>query len=701
MQRHAGISLADIAAAGVRLRPTDAATIVRALVRQIENRTLPGVPSAHVIRLSAAGEVTVEGPVVATGVPVPRAAQLLADLLPKTTRARSDTSLSRLVDLALKTPPEFSTVERFGEALKPFAAHDAKAAIAQVVARWAAAVGINDGWDPVSDECDTSVSDIRRARRETGLSLDEVSRKSRIPVSLLRQLEWGYLRNWPKGMYGRTQLARYARAAGLERQIVLDAIWPLIENDRVSAPALQPAVNDSNAILIVQPTFKADEVLFETEGQVADATSAATPDDEVAPIVAAAPAASIVDADTVASIPPAISAPVSSAPPAVEFLLRADDPSPVTEVPATFLDPFARPETPRRASLIGAAAVLALATAGGLWGMRDGPSDDNRVTTRAVRRVPSTTEISARRQSDDHRATAPAAAPATAPARLATRTGAPMLRAAGDAHVLTPISETRAEVAEDADDETSTSAAFASAGGVAFAEPAAVGTSGDGSGGLGLRLTQVVDDPGRNSHARPSPNGSMVAFDSDREGERGIYVADAGGRNLRRVSGEGFAALPSWSPDGRTIAYVRAEPDNPNVWNLWSLNLDSGQTRRLTANASGRPQGASWFPDSHRVAYAVGNRIMVLDLATGTPAEFASPQAGRKPGAPAVSPDGRLMIFPLSGDGAWLTDLSDGTSRKVLSDPSAGDFTWSPDGTRVAYYSRRDREWGVWIAVAR
>ena len=111
----------------------------------------------------------------------------------------------------------------------------------QIVARWAAAAGSNEGWDPVTDECDPSVSDIRRARRETGLSLDEVSRKSRIPVSLLRQLEWGYLRNWPKGMYGRTQLARYARAAGLERQVVLDAIWPLIQHEAVSAPAAGPS----------------------------------------------------------------------------------------------------------------------------------------------------------------------------------------------------------------------------------------------------------------------------------------------------------------------------------------------------------------------------------------------------------------------------------------------------------------------------
>ena len=65
---------------------------------------------------------------------MPRAAQLLADLLPKTTRARSDTALNRVIDLALRTPPEFATLERFGEALKPFAAHDAKAAIAQIVA---------------------------------------------------------------------------------------------------------------------------------------------------------------------------------------------------------------------------------------------------------------------------------------------------------------------------------------------------------------------------------------------------------------------------------------------------------------------------------------------------------------------------------------------------------------------------------------
>ena len=82
MQRPFAVSLADLAAAGVRLRPTEAVTIVRTLVMQVADGTLPGVPSAHVIRLLPSGAVTVGGPVVAPVMPVPRAAQLLADLLP-------------------------------------------------------------------------------------------------------------------------------------------------------------------------------------------------------------------------------------------------------------------------------------------------------------------------------------------------------------------------------------------------------------------------------------------------------------------------------------------------------------------------------------------------------------------------------------------------------------------------------------------
>ena len=84
-----------------------------------------------------------------------------------------------------------------------------------------------------------------------------------------------------------------------------------------------------------------------------------------------------------------------------------------------------------------------------------------------------------------------------------------------------------------------------------------------------LKITRVLDGSSRNFHAQPSPDGTRIAFDSDREGTRGVFVADEQGRNVRRVSGDGFAAVPSWSPDGTRLAFVKAEADRPDVWNFW------------------------------------------------------------------------------------------------------------------------------------
>jgi Tol biopolymer transport system component len=216
-----------------------------------------------------------------------------------------------------------------------------------------------------------------------------------------------------------------------------------------------------------------------------------------------------------------------------------------------------------------------------------------------------------------------------------------------------------------------------------------------------LRITSIVDDRAHNFHVRPSPDGTRIAFDSDRDGERAVYVADADGRDVQRISGEGFAAVPSWSPDGRTIAFVRAEPDRPRVWNLWTADLSTGATRRLTAYRVGQPWGGSWFPDGRRIAYSHEQRLVILDLSGGKERVYRSPVKDRLVRTPAVSPDGRRVMFQVHHDGAWILELRDGSMRKVLSDPSAEEYTWSPDGRRVAYHSRSAGKWGVWVMAAR
>ena len=211
-----------------------------------------------------------------------------------------------------------------------------------------------------------------------------------------------------------------------------------------------------------------------------------------------------------------------------------------------------------------------------------------------------------------------------------------------------------------------------------------------------LRVASIVEDGARNYHVQVSPDGRQVAFDSDRDGVRGVYVADADGRGVRRVSGPGYAAVPSWSPDGRQLAFLRGEPDRPAVWNLWLLDRASGRQARLTTFRRGQVWGGAWFPDGRRIAYSHEDRLILHDLRTGRARTIASPLRGRLVRTPAVSPDGRWVIFQVYRDGVWLFDAERGGMQRVLDDPSAEEFAWSPDGRRVAYHSRRSGGWNLW-----
>ncbi len=223
-----------------------------------------------------------------------------------------------------------------------------------------------------------------------------------------------------------------------------------------------------------------------------------------------------------------------------------------------------------------------------------------------------------------------------------------------------------------------------------------VATAGSQTGG-DLGIMTIADDGSHNYHAQPSPDGRFVAFDSDRDGERGIYVAKRDGSQVRRVSGEGYAAVPTWSRNNEWLAYIRAEADKPSVWNLWVQPAAGGSARRLTNYRYGQTWAASWFPDDRRIAYSHEDTLMVMDLQTGEATRYRTPVKGQLVRTPAVSPDGTKIIFQVFRHGAWLLDLADGSMQRVLTDPTAEEFAWSPDGRRVAFHSRRDGQWGIYV----
>jgi hypothetical protein len=491
-----------------------------------------------------------------------------------------------------------------------------------------------------------TISDIRRARRATGLTLTEIAGRTRIPAPLLRELEWGYLRNWPGGHYGRTQLVRYARAAGLDDEVVVDTVWPM----------LQGAVHERGTEAVLQPTTTPV-----AEGEILEdlpvALPAAVLPVEPAPRNRVLAALALVALLTIALLP------------AVWYSMSAR--RQIANMAASLTAPGSRDAgAPVKGSATSDSGSSAAAG-------EKHPREEPPIPTLPAGAAPSET--------GRPRALAGAVRPSDVPP-AGKNTPRPASVLPRDSIAYSP--------------------AFATAGSAMFSQADADGRSplmraDTNAGGEILKITTVVDDGANNFHARPSPDGTRIAFDSDRDGERAVYVADSTGHNVRKVSGDGFAAIPTWSPDGERLAFVRAEANKPQVWNLWTVELGSGEMHRLTSHPYGQPWGGSWFPDGRHIAYGREDDLIILDIDTGARRVYHTPKPGHQLRTPAVSPDGRRIIFQVNRDGAWVLELSDGSMRKVLSDPSADEYAWSPDGRRVAFHSRRSGEWGVWLMAAR
>jgi len=167
----------------------------------------------------------------------------------------------------------------------------------------------------------------------------------------------------------------------------------------------------------------------------------------------------------------------------------------------------------------------------------------------------------------------------------------------------------------------------------------------DGSG-----LVQLTSGAGNNSLGVWSPDGSKIAFISDRTGFDQVWVMDGNGANPEQLTTDPTAKgqLPDWSPDGSKIAYADSLTGTSDIY---VMNADGSDQTRLTTSPDVE-FGAAWSPDGTQIAY--------VRFVNGDPAQ--------------------RTVFVMNADGSGQHAVHPGPGFQVV--PG-----WQPRGERLAPFS--------------
>jgi uncharacterized protein YjdB len=115
------------------------------------------------------------------------------------------------------------------------------------------------------------------------------------------------------------------------------------------------------------------------------------------------------------------------------------------------------------------------------------------------------------------------------------------------------------------------------------------------------QLHQITEGPGDDFSPAYSPDGSRIAFVSNRAGNFEVYLMDADGGNLERLTDSpATEGRPSWTPDGRQIVYTSGAAGGMHIW---IMNADGSGQRQLTAGEGVNLMPAV-SPDGRRIAFA-------------------------------------------------------------------------------------------------
>jgi TolB protein len=205
-----------------------------------------------------------------------------------------------------------------------------------------------------------------------------------------------------------------------------------------------------------------------------------------------------------------------------------------------------------------------------------------------------------------------------------------------------------------------------------------------------------------------SPDGRQIAFAGDyKRSSTAIYAVSADGSGLARLTSPRAAhdAAPAWSPDGTQIVFERDRFYAGLGFPVIVMNAD-GTSQRVLSPKTLDAVAPVWSPDGLQITFSAGPGFRSGDIYVmnrdGSAQENLTRTKSPHDDAPLFSPSGRTIVFQSVTNGPGKSEIhlinAAGTRHLNLTRNRAADHSpaWTSDG-RILFVSSRDGNGDIYV----